>query len=63
MAQQKKFSFLDIMNSAAVKEASSGSNDFAEVYLSPYEVKPTESNFYSQENIEELADAFLAVGQ
>lgn len=63
MAQQKKFSFLDIMNSAATKEANSGSNDFAEVYLSPYEVKPTESNFYSQENIEELADAILAVGQ
>ncbi|MEG1863662.1 MAG: ParB N-terminal domain-containing protein, partial [Oscillospiraceae bacterium] len=51
------------MNSAATKEANSGSNDFVEVYLSPYEVKPTESNFYSQENIEELADAFLAVGQ
>lgn len=63
MAQQKKFSFLDIMNSVATKETNSGSNDFAEVYLSPYEVKPTESNFYSQENIEELADAILAVGQ
>lgn len=57
----KKFSFLDIMNnSAKVDEAT---KDFKEVFLSPYEVKPTESNFYSQENIEELADAFIAVGQ
>lgn len=61
MAQAKKFSFLDIMNNSA--KAVEISKDFKEVFLSPYEVKPTESNFYSQENIEDLADAFLAVGQ
>ena len=31
--------------------------------LNPYEVKTSDSNFYAQENIEELADSFLAVGQ
>jgi len=61
MAQAKKFSFLDIMNSSA--KAGEISKDFKEIFLSPYEAKPTESNFYSQENIEDLADAFLAVGQ
>lgn len=61
MAQAKKFSFLDIMNNSA--KAVEISKDFKEIFLSPYEVKPTESNFYSQENIEDLADAFLAVGQ
>lgn len=61
MGQAKKFSFLDIMNNSA--KAVEISKDFKEVFLSPYEVKPTESNFYSQENIEELADSFLAVGQ
>lgn len=38
-------------------------NGYREIWLSPYEVKPSESNFYSQEKIEELADSFLAVGQ
>ncbi|PYG88486.1 ParB family chromosome partitioning protein [Ruminiclostridium sufflavum DSM 19573] len=61
MVQAKKFSFLDIMNSSA--KSDEVSTDFKEIFLSPYEVKPTESNFYSQENIEELADAFLTVGQ
>ncbi len=61
MVQAKKFSFLDIMNSSS--KSGEAPTDFKEIFLSPYEVKPTESNFYSQENIEELADAFLAVGQ
>lgn len=37
--------------------------DFQEIYLSPYEVEASESNFYSQENIEELADSICMVGQ
>ena len=37
--------------------------DFQEIYLSPYEVEASESNFYSQENIEELADSIRMVGQ
>lgn len=36
---------------------------YREIWLNPREVKPSESNFYSQENIEELADSFLTVGQ
>ena len=57
-----KFGLNDILN-ATSKAASGGSGDYAEIWLSPYEVKPSESNFYSQENIEELADSILAVGQ
>lgn len=37
--------------------------DFQEIYLSPYEVEASETNFYSQENIEELADSIRMVGQ
>lgn len=37
--------------------------DFKEIMLSPYEVEATESNFYSQDNIEELADSIRMVGQ
>ena len=54
-----KFGLNDILN-ATSKAASGGSGDYAEIWLSPYEVKPSESNFYSQENIEELADSILA---
>ncbi len=46
------------------KESESGTvNAYKEIWLNPRDVKPSESNFYSQENIEELADSFLAVGQ
>ncbi|WP_333685145.1 ParB/RepB/Spo0J family partition protein [Enterocloster lavalensis] len=37
--------------------------DFQEIMLSPYEVEASETNFYSQENIEELADSIRMVGQ
>ena len=37
--------------------------EYKEIWLNPKDVKLSESNFYSQENIEELADSFLAVGQ
>ncbi len=40
-----------------------GCQGYREIWLNPREVKPSESNFYSQENIEELADSFLTVGQ
>ena len=42
-----KFGLNDILN-ATSKAASGGSGDYAEIWLSPYEVKPSESNFYSQ---------------
>lgn len=59
-----KFSFLDIVN--AQSRAETGDvrvEEYTEIYLNPYDVEPSKSNFYSQENIEELAETFLAVGQ
>ena len=44
-------------------EASETVKSYTEIYLSPYDVEPSESNFYSQDNIQELADSFLTVGQ
>lgn len=59
-----KFSFMDIMNAQSKAAAGAGTIDkYTEIYLSPFEVKAAESNFYSQDNIQELADSFLAVGQ
>ncbi len=58
-----KFGFNDILN-AKSKAAGAGTvTDYTEIWLNPHDVKPSENNFYSQENIEELADSFLAVGQ
>ena len=37
--------------------------DFQEIMLSPFEVEASDSNFYSQEHIEELADSIRMVGQ
>ena len=58
-----KFSFMDIMNAQTKAEASETVKNYTEIYLSPYDVEPSESNFYSQDNIQELADSFLTVGQ
>lgn len=57
-----KFGIQDIIN---MKEKGMGGSvtEYKEIWLSPYEVRPSEENFYSQENIEELADSFLAAGQ
>ena len=52
------WSFKELLNTVEASDP-----DFTEIYLSPYEVEPSESNFYSQENIEELADSMLTVGQ
>lgn len=52
-----KWSFMELFG------PQEGQADFEEIYLSPYEVEPSENNFYSQENIEELADSILTVGQ
>lgn len=52
------WSFKELLNTVE-----SSDSDYVEIYLSPYEVEPSESNFYSQENIEELADSMLTVGQ
>lgn len=53
----ERWSFTELLSEESDKE------DYEEIYLSPYDVVPSESNFYSQENIEELADSILAVGQ
>lgn len=58
-----KFSFMDIMNAQSKESATETVSKYTEIYLSPNEVEDTESNFYSQDNIQELADSFLTVGQ
>lgn len=58
-----KFGITDIMNAKSKAKGIGNVSGYTEIWLSPYDVKPSESNFYSQENIEELADSFLTVGQ
>lgn len=58
-----KFGINDILNAKSRTAGAGTVSEYTEIWLSPYEVKPSESNFYSQENIEEVADSFLAVGQ
>ena len=59
-----KFSFMDILNAQSKADTKAAAvTEYTEIYLNPYDVEETESNFYSQESIEELADAILAVGQ
>lgn len=64
MTAANKFSFMDILNAQSKADAKTAAvTEYTEIYLNPYDVEETESNFYSQESIEELADAILAVGQ
>lgn len=58
-----KFGISDILNAKSKAGVTVRTDQYTEIYLNPYDVKPSERNFYSQENIEELADSFLAVGQ
>lgn len=58
-----KFSFMDILNAQSKHGAENTVTEYTEIYLNPYDVEETESNFYSQEKIEELADSILAIGQ
>ncbi len=58
-----RFGISDIIDARSKESGKSSINDYKEIWLNPYDVKPSESNFYSQENIEELADSFLTVGQ
>lgn len=58
-----KFGINDI---AGIRNGSSVTDEvseYKEIWLNPKDVKPADTNFYSQEDIEELADSFLAVGQ
>lgn len=56
-----EFGINDILNTTrATPDRDTG---FREIWLDPYEARPSGSNFYSLEKIEELADSILAVGQ
>ncbi len=63
MAITGKFTLNDIMKTKTTKSEGFNAGDYKRIKLSPYDVVPSNSNFYSQENIEELADTFLVVGQ
>lgn len=54
---------LDILNAQSKNSTSTKVESYTEIYLNPKEVKPSATNFYSQNDIEELADSFLTVGQ
>lgn len=58
-----KFGINDIIDIRSKASGTGMVNEYKEIWLNPYDVKPSENNFYSQENIEELADSFLTVGQ
>lgn len=58
-----KFGIGDIIAIKGQETERTGTGGYQEIWLNPREVKPSKSNFYSQEGIEELADSFLTVGQ
>lgn len=60
-----KFGINDILNSKTkAAGAPTTTEGYKEIYLSPYEVKAAPENTHQKlENIEELADSFLHVGQ
>lgn len=58
-----KFGINDILDMKGGAFGEGKVSEYKEIWLSLYEVSPSEGNFYSQEKIEELADSFLAVGQ
>ena len=49
-----KFGFNDILNAKSKAAGAGAVTDYTEIWLNPHDVKPSENNFYSQENIEEL---------
>ena len=60
-----KFGINDILNAKTKAAGQQAQTDgYKEIYLSPYEVKAAQENTHQKlENIEELADNFLHVGQ
>lgn len=59
-----KFGINDILNAKSKAVAATTTDEYKEIYLSPYEVKYAPENTHQQlEGIEELADSFLHVGQ
>lgn len=59
----KKFNMMDLLNTRSKEIPEINTTDFKRIKLNPYDVIPSQSNFYSQDNIEVLADTFLLVGQ
>jgi len=59
----KKFNMMDLLNDKSKETTELNTSDYKSIKLNPYDVIPSQSNFYSQDNIEELADTFLLVGQ
>lgn len=60
----KAFNFMDLLNAQTKAEGVEETKDYEEIYLSPYEVKDAQENTHQKlEEIEELADNFLTVGQ
>ena len=52
MAAANKFSFMDILNAQSKADTKAAAvTEYTEIYLNPYDVEETESNFYSQESI------------
>lgn len=58
-----KFGIGDIIDIKGQETERTGAGSYQEIWLNPRDVKPSKSNFYSQERIDELADSFLTVGQ
>ena len=58
-----KFGIGDIIDIRGQETERTGTESYQEIWLNPKDVKPSKSNFYSQERIDELADSFLTVGQ
>ena len=60
-----KFGINDILNAKTKATGQQAQTEgYKEIYLSPYEVKAAQENTHQKlENIEELADSFLHVGQ
>ena len=60
----KKFTFADIMNAKSKATAAVLTDQYKDIWLSPYEIKSAPENTHQElKNIEELADSFLHVGQ
>ena len=54
-----KFGINDLINIKNKESKTKAANEYQEIWLSPYDVKTSESNFYSQEKIEELVQTAL----
>ncbi|EHI98018.1 ParB protein [Clostridium sp. DL-VIII] len=57
------FNMMSLVNSKSKGIKEINTEDYKRIKLDPRNVIPSQSNFYSQDNIEELADTFLLVGQ